>query len=100
MMSSSLKFRAANPDIESKQFRDIAYNDLIHDPKGVVEGIYQFIGMSFEDHVTEYVRSNKEERKNITKHTYDMVKFGLTAERIDEEFKEYKEKFGYLISKK
>jgi len=84
--------RRADP----RRVLDIHYRDLIKDPVGVVRQIYDCFGYSFdgrfEARIVAWLDENPREKHGI--HRYSLEQFGLTAEKVDRFFSDYREAFG------
>lgn len=79
-----------NPEKE-KQFFDINFHNLIHDPIGTVKNIYAHFGYEFTDEyeqkIQEYLKSQEGERKSRA--SYTISELEVTEEYINERFAPY-----------
>lgn len=92
MMSNGLKFRGEHPELADR-FIDVQYTDVIENPMGVVESLYESMGLELTDKTRRdmkaYIDKNKQERKKMTKHTYSLEEYGLTVDDIEKSFSSY-----------
>ena len=87
MIRRSIEYRKNSNDV----FIDVLYSDLMNDPMGQIENIYQFMGTTLSDSVKQTIESSGESNTQFKYgvHKYDMNDFGLTAEAIDQNFLDY-----------
>lgn len=92
MMELSIAVREKQGD---EQFIDISYYDLLNNPLAEIKKIYDFAGLEFNDTVANAITQTT--RKNVQhrygKHHYDLADFGLSKERIENEFGFYRKKY-------
>jgi hypothetical protein len=76
-------------------FVDVYYRDLVSDPMGQVQRVYEFAGMPLSAEVRERIegarRVNVRHRYGI--HTYRLEDFGLTREQVAGEYAVYRARF-------
>lgn len=93
LVRKGMEARRRHPE---EQFLDLHYRDLIRDPVQTVLRIYRFLGWradpDLEDRLRGYVARDRESRSGV-RHDYRPEDFGLTRERIGEEFRGYLERF-------
>ncbi|MFV1949161.1 MAG: sulfotransferase [Anaerolineales bacterium] len=74
--------------LPSNQYIRVQYKDLVSDPKGTVEQIYQKFGFEISPEFTKILQVEAEKEKSYkSKHKYSLKKMGLSKERIIREFK-------------
>jgi len=87
---------AARRRADPRRFLDIHYRNLITDPVGVIRQIYDYFGYSFdsefETRIVAWLAENPKGKHGI--HRYSLEEFGLTAEKVDRFFSDYREEFG------
>jgi len=92
-------YRAALELIEempARNLRVVQYDDLIADPQGVVEGIYEWMGLEMTPAYRARLDAMTErQRRYKSKHTYSLEQFGLTREWVYESCPEVFEHFGF-----
>jgi hypothetical protein len=74
------------------QFCDVHYDDLVADPVGTVETIYQYFGLPLTGAAADAIRSLAAASTRAggeSGHRYALADFGLTAEEVDERFAAY-----------
>jgi hypothetical protein len=83
-------FDAERAKHDPAQFYDLDYFELIKDPIGVVETIYNQFGLDFTDAARESMETMHTESQKgprAPKHTYSLADYGLTPEEVKERFK-------------
>lgn len=89
---------------------NIRYKDNVKDSKNVIKSVLKEANIPFtptyEEKLDQYLRESKEKREKIKQtnkrevvHDYKPEDYGLTKERIHEEFKEYINKYDLLEKK-
>lgn len=80
---------------------DVGYNDLLADPRAVVERIYRTGGLEYTPEFDASVRQHidRDRQTERPKHRYAPEDFGLTRERIDHELADYLHDFGPLCGR-
>ncbi len=77
-----------------ERFIDVDFRDTVSDPVGVVERIYQRIGLPITEGtragITRYTSTHP--REGRPKHEYTLREFGLTRSEIERRFKRYRER--------
>ena len=72
------------------QFYDCDYFELIRDPIGTVEKIYEHFGIAMTDDARAAITRTDEESKQgprAPKHIYSLADYGLTEDQVKERFK-------------
>ena len=77
------------------RFIDVSYYDLLKDPMGELRKVYEFAGIEFNE---DAIRAAEETRKkNVQhrygKHVYHLEDFGLTREKIEQQYQFYRERY-------
>ncbi|MGV0852256.1 sulfotransferase family protein [Mycolicibacterium phlei] len=83
------RFNAERAKHDPARFYDLDYFQLVKDPIGVVEEIYDHFGIEFTDEAREAVVRTDELSKQgprAPKHTYSLADYGLTAEEVKGRF--------------
>lgn len=80
---------------------DVSYNDLMADPRGVVEQIYRRSGLPYTEAFDRSVREHieRDQKSERPKHRYSPEDFGMTREQIDRELGDYLDEFGHLCGR-
>ena len=82
-------FTGARSRYPAAQFADVAYQDLVADPLGVVGRVYEQFGLSLSGAAAGAMRElvpGPADRGPRPVHRYTLADFGLTGEEIDERF--------------
>ncbi|MEM0962421.1 MAG: sulfotransferase [Bacteroidota bacterium] len=86
--------RAMHPDA----VHDVLYDDLVRDPIGTVQAIYERFGLpmtdAFEHRLRAHVAANPKHRRGA--HTYDLRDYGLSAGELAELFRGYRESYDLI----
>jgi hypothetical protein len=70
------------------QYIRIRYNELVSDPKGTIEKIYQRFNLNLSPTFIRNINSETEKAKSYkSKHKYSLTKMGLSKKRILREFR-------------
>jgi hypothetical protein len=87
---------AARPAIGDDRFLDIGQPELVADPVGVAERIYDFAGLQLTDDVRDAMAhwAGENEVGSRGRHRYSAEEFGLTSEEIGAAFADYLDRFG------
>jgi hypothetical protein len=87
----AMAVRDANPD----RFLDVWYDDTVRAPRKVAEEVFDFIGRPLDDDAwTEMERWRDANRREARPaHAYSLEQFGLSGERIEHEFAEYRARY-------
>jgi hypothetical protein len=74
---------------------DVVHADFHRDPMAVLERIYAFVGMDIDEPLRAAFAQRIEEKPELQHgvHRYDLADFGMSAERIREQFGDYIERF-------
>lgn len=81
--------------LNSAQFFDVQYRDLLTDPIGTIQQIYTYFGVKVEPTTFERMQhwlDNNPQHKH-GKHNYNLDTFGLKPAQIDEKYADYIERF-------
>ncbi|GAB2705588.1 sulfotransferase family protein [Nocardia thraciensis] len=84
------EFTTARKRYDQAQFLDIDFTDLRADPLGTVEAIYRAFGIEFTDAARAAMSALDEESRTGDRrpaHRYDLSDYGLTEDRIRDEFR-------------
>jgi hypothetical protein len=86
-------FTAERARHDPAQFYDVRYDDLVTDPVGTVEAIYQYFGLPLTGAAADAIRSLAAPSRagGESGHRYTLGEFGLTGEEVDEQFSTYTE---------
>jgi hypothetical protein len=80
---------------------DVAYEDVRDNDMDVVRRVYEFVGMPLsaeaEERMRAWSRKNSQHMHGV--HEYSLDEAGLTAEQINQQFKEYIEQFGTFMGR-
>jgi hypothetical protein len=73
------------------RFADVAFADLQHDPVGTLRAGYASLGLTFSDDSERAVEQWADEHKPGSRgaHDYELSDYGLTPERVREQFADY-----------
>lgn len=73
--------------LPSEQYIRVRYKDLVADPKGTVEEIYQNFGFKISPEYEQVLQREAEKAKKFkSKHKYSLKEMGLNKQRINKEF--------------
>ena len=94
MLNDAMRFRASNPALEER-WVDVRYTDLVDDPMGVVNDIYERRNWPLEpdaaNAMQEWLRIQEEQRSKEPPHEYRLEDYGLTPETVNEAFAPYRD---------
>lgn len=86
---------AARERIGNDRFIDVHNNDVVRDPIGTFEKVYDRLGMTFEPATAaamlQFQESNPPGKDGG--HSYSLEEYGLTSEMVEEQFADYIEKW-------
>jgi len=70
---------------------DVVHADFHHDPMGVLERIYRFIGMEITDEVRAGFAQRVREKPELSRgeHRYNIADYGMTEEQVRDSFGDY-----------
>jgi hypothetical protein len=94
---ASEEWRAAHPEVK---IVDIHYKQLVADPVGTAEALYDQFGLQFTDAAREAMtgwlaaRNRHGQAQSGVKHTYTLGDFGLTEDMVEDAFGDYLDKYG------
>jgi hypothetical protein len=95
------QYRKNNPEKEAQIF-DCFYAELFSDPVTIVKKIYEKFNLEyteeFEQRMKGYLENNKQGKYG--RHKYSLEEYGLVAESLYQEFKEYMDHYDYGIPDK
>lgn len=94
-MQRSMRVRAEQP---AERFFDLRYSDLMKDPIGTVQGIYEYFGFPFEPEFASNMKAWLAKNKSPTSHKYSLEQFGLSRADLVHEFADYCEQFGVSVN--
>lgn len=78
----------------------VKYDDLTRDPQSVLEDLYRRIGLQFGPRFQEMLDKEMSKAKSYkSQHEYDLADFGLSVERIEREFGDIFEHFGFPMDR-
>jgi hypothetical protein len=86
------RFMAARARHDPAHFFDVAYDDLVRDPVGIVEAVYRHFGLPWTDEVGDAVAAEDAASRSgprTPSHRYSLADFGIAAAEVDERFAEY-----------
>jgi hypothetical protein len=82
-----------------ERFFDVAYEQLVSDPVGVVSEIYERFDLPYDDVLQERMSSwlaeNRQHSRGV--HRYSLEQFGLDQETVDRETALYRERFAEYL---
>ncbi|MGE2834289.1 sulfotransferase family protein [Mycobacterium sp. SMC-4] len=84
------RFNAVRAQHNPAQFFDMDYFEFVADPVGAVAGIYRHFGIEMTEAAHAAMQASHEQSKQgprAPKHTYSLADYGLTAEQVQERFK-------------
>ena len=91
-----LQFRKDQPEKEEQIF-DCMYADLFADPVAMVKKIYAKFGLEytteFEERMKVYLETNKQGKYG--RHQYSLEEYGLSAEKICQDYEAYMNAYGF-----
>ena len=81
-------FTAERARRDPAQFHDVRYDDLVRDPVGTVEAIYERFRLPLSGAAADAVRAlaASAAARDNTAHQYALDEFGLAGEQVDERF--------------
>lgn len=81
--------------VPARQFVDVYYRDLLADPVGCVQRIYEHFGLTFDETVADSVGAHLDAHPQGKHgvHRYALADFGLDQRRERERFAAYRERF-------
>lgn len=93
MLHKTMAVRAEQVPAENQY--DIQYADITADWQQAMQGIYDFLGIDFDDHAKTgmqgWLNSNTQHKHGA--HKYKLEDFGLTSEQVDQQLMFYREQF-------
>lgn len=97
MLKKSLRVREELVPAENQY--DVLYSDITADWQSAIAGIYEFIGMDFNDAATQgmqkWLDGNAQHKHGA--HKYSLEDFGLTAEQVEQRLSYYRERFNIPV---
>lgn len=89
----------ADDAAETGRITHVAYRDLVKDPMQTVESIYRAANLPLREGLRERLQKaiTARSQNRFGKHSYELADFGLTRDRIDNEFSEYLQRFSGLL---
>jgi len=87
---------ASRKTLPANHFFDIHYPDLLADPIATIRRVYDYFGLEMtatsEHRMRGWLLDNPQHKRGV--HKYTLEQFGLTAEKIDRLYGDYREYFG------
>jgi hypothetical protein len=82
--------------VPAGQVFDVAYEDLMQDPFGTIQGIYDWAGLSWEEEAERQMRDFLAEHRKDKhgRHHYTLQEFGLDPDEEVERYRSYAQRFG------
>lgn len=94
MMDKAVDFRLAHPELEH-QWLDLSYYDLVQDPMGMVEVLYDHFGWNLNPSAAaamdDWLIRQSRRRRRERRHRYDLARYGLTPDEVDNAFARYRD---------
>ena len=94
MLDSMVNFRTSHPELEDR-WLDISFYDLVQAPMDMVAHIYNRFGWSLEEEAVAamdaWLEAQATQRRGEKRHKYDLADFGLTREKVDAAFSNYRD---------
>ena len=94
MLGRAVDFRQSHPEFEDR-WHDVSFYDLIRNPMAVIGGIYRRFGWSADPESIEAMKAwfwkQEEQRRAEKRHKYDIADYGLTRDRVNAAFADYRE---------
>ena len=94
MLNRAMQFRTSHPELEERWI-DVNYIDLVENPLGVVQKIYERLGWRLEpavrDEMEAWLSRMAELRRQEPRHRYRLEDFALTPEAVDTAFAPYRD---------
>lgn len=91
-VNTTMQVREQHPE----SFIDVSYYDLIKEPMAQIRRIYEFAGIELTDDAVAAMeasrKTNKKDKHGV--HQYQLEDFGLTAEKVRQDYAAYCEYFG------
>ena len=82
--------------IPEEQLHFVRYADLVRDPRGVVEQVYDWLGLELTPEYRAVLeQATSKQRAYKSKHRYSLAQFGLSEDDIYEELEDVFEAFGF-----
>lgn len=95
MFARSTRHAMAVRDAGPERFCNVWYEDTVHAPRKVAEEVFAFLGRPLDDaawaEMEQWREANRREARPA--HEYTLEQFGLSPERIEREFAEYRERY-------
>ncbi|MBV1690642.1 sulfotransferase [Novosphingobium sp. G106] len=104
-MRMSHRNTMSNPLIHDPRIHHVRYKDFVADPIGTIRGYYEFAGRELtpqaEAAMRGYLANNKGDRHGKFEYsTQTLVDAGFDIDELNEEFREFRERFGVEIEKR
>ena len=94
MLDSMVEFRTSHPELEDR-WLDISFYDLVQAPMDMVAHVYDRFGWPLEEEAVAAMNAwldvQAEQRRSEKRHKYDIADFGLTREKVDAAFSDYRD---------
>ena len=93
--------RDADPALEARII-DLAHKDVVADPKGAIQRIYDKFGLTFLDEhrarIDRFLTDNPA-AKRMGKHKHSPEQFGIDTAEVHERLADYYSRFGHLLER-
>lgn len=100
-MARGTAARDGDPALEGRII-DMAHKDVVADPKGSIQRIYDRFGLAFSaDHKARIDRFLTEHpaAKRMGKHKHSPEQFGIDTAEVHERLADYYARFGHLLGR-
>ena len=94
MLDRSVRFREGRHDMQQQRWCDVSYIDLVDDPLATVRRIYRYFDWPLDPGalaaMASWQRRQAEQRRQETRHCYDLREYGITKRAADGAFASYR----------
>jgi hypothetical protein len=100
-MARATAVREANPAIESRII-DLAHRDVVHDPKGTMQRIYERFNVPFSDAYAARINtflSDNPSASRLGKHKHTADEYGIDPAAVHAQLADYYARFGALLER-
>jgi Sulfotransferase family len=100
-MARATKVRENNPDIEARII-DLAHCDVVHDPKGTMQRIYDRFDVPFTDDYAariEHFLTEHPAASRLGKHKHTAGEYGIDPDAVHARLADYYARFGPMLAK-
>jgi len=96
MMAFYRRYAELGDSLPDDRFITVPFGELVKDPQGQVERIYERFGWRMPEHVhTRLINECNHRKKFKSAHKYSLEDFGLTKDEVYEELSDLFEKYGF-----